>query len=433
MKKANKLFIKILHDPYIILLGFTLCALAYLFKKTSYFSNPNCLSLLDNEISISIACLSGTIAFLVLLPCRNSDRVKLLLVCCISEICYMFYRHQEHTLLGHLIYIGPSSLLVCVAASLYLVFTSHVNRALIVLDIVSLSLIMPVFLALQFECVNNPYVYDWILLKAELLTKIQICCLVTYLLRSNYALQVFMYIVYTYLPLWMMLAQIIAFKRKFVCSEENKNEENSNEFSKSEAPGIPALSYITAAIFGIVCYNYFPAVGPQAFLGNGLYPNGIIPSISPEDVRVISYPLEQSRNCMPSLHLTWILCAFFSIYNLQSTIYRLRWFVLSLLTLGSAFSVGCHWTTDFFVALPFTAFCLGLTWHRMPGWWRLLLISFGGMSTYGLMYILKHHIVWCVNNAFYYWLIILSIDIAAIVGVMYGLSNLQNKSKTLST
>ena len=177
-----------------------------------------------------------------------------------------------------------------------------------------------------------------------------------------------------------------------------------------------------------MCYTYYPAVGPQSFLGSELFPNGVLPYILPDDVRIVSFPLEQSRNCMPSLHLTWILCAFFSVYNLLRSRYVLLWLVLVLLTLGSAFSVGCHWTTDFFVALPFTAFCLGLIWHRLPKWRRLSLVSFGGLATYGMMFILKYHIAWCVKNAFCYYLLIFSIDVSAIVGIMYGLAYMRRDS-----
>ena len=411
MKKANKLFIKILHDPYIILLGFTLCALAYLFKKTSYFSNPNCLSLLDNEISISIACLSGTIAFLVLLPCRNSDRVKLLLVCCISEICYMFYRHQEHTLLGHLIYIGPSSLLVCVAASLYLVFTSHVNRALIVLDIVSLSLIMPVFLALQFECVNNPYVYDWILLKAELLTKIQICCLVTYLLRSNYALQVFMYIVYTYLPLWMMLAQISSFRRDYM----------DRVIPIMRSPGPPFLVFLAAAAVGAVCYSYLPAVGPAAFFGAKIFPYGTCPDVALSDVKAVVFINDAMRSCIPCLPLVFVLCAGFTVYNIQP-FWNRGWFVLAFFMAASSFSIGGHWAVDSLAALPITACCLGLTWYRVPGKIRWITAAGGGISSFLLLHLIKYDIAWCLDHAVLYWLWVISVNVLSVVGIKYMLN-----------
>lgn len=416
MKLKKELF----YEPYIyLLLASIISSLVLICFNTTVF-NLSSLERMSEDPYISVSCLSGSIAFLCLLPCDKRRRAILFSACLLAEICYIWYRLKVYTLLGHLIYIGPPSFLVCILFSFYCLRAADSKQTTLILNIFGLSLVMPFFSMLSNQYLNgqfnnDPYVYDWMLMKAEILTYIKPCFFITYYLRSNYLLQVFMYLIYSYLPLWMMIAQIIAFKRDHALDREQPKQ-------TIIAPGIPALSYIAVIIFGTLCYRYFPAVGPQNFLGSDLFPYGTLPYITHEDVRIISVPLEHSRNCMPSLHLTWILCAYFSIYNLLRAPLQFIWLLLSFLTLGSAYSVGCHWTADFFVALPFTAFCLGLTWYRLPNWWRVPTIIFGGLAAFGMMFILKHHIVWCTNNIFMYWSIILLTDILAVASIIYALS-----------
>ena len=108
--------------------------------------------------------------------------------------------------------MGPPSFALCILAAIYLACTDKDGIALRIIDIIGLALVMPVVSMFSFQFIKDPHVYDWMLLKAETLYLFQPCFLVTFSLRSSFALQAFMLLVYTYLPLWIMLAQIIVFK-----------------------------------------------------------------------------------------------------------------------------------------------------------------------------------------------------------------------------
>ena len=149
-----------------------------------------------------------------------------------------------------------------------------------------------------------------------------------------------------------------------------------------------------------MAYAYFPAVGTEVFCGDS-FPFGPAPD-SLSRLYASAFPAGYERNAMPSLHLTWILCAFFSVYNFGA-VYRSIWGVLVFLTLISAFSVGCHWMTDFIAALPFTCMIMGISCHRAERRLRIAAGFFGGLCSFGMMYMIKNCIQFIISHPALYF------------------------------
>ena len=115
---------------------------------------------------------------------------------------------------------------------------------------------------------------------------------------------------------------------------------------------------------------------------------------------------------MPSLHLAWILCAYFSVCRLKKC-YNYIGSLIVICVLISAFSVGKHWLTDFIVALPFTAMCLGIASGGALKKWRLWSIIAGGGCCFGLMSLYKYKIMWVMEHQIVYLFLVAVIDIAS--------------------
>ena len=406
----------LLHDKYILLLS-TIVSIIICFYAAHLY-NPLISSPIDNlqfyakDFTFTISCLSSTLACLILLPLSIRKRYLLAAVCIATELIVIIYNWHQYSLIWHLIYIGPFSYLICLITALTAAIcykNSCSQKCIICLEVLGLSMAMPTFYSIHNFSVTDPTIYDLMLMKADNIFNSQPSFIISGLLRSNNILLVFLRIVYVYLPLWMMLPQIIVFKA----------ETYGEDKSKMCSPGIPAITYIAVAVFGTICYHYYPAIGPMQLFGS-IFPYGIYPDITADNIHVIIDPVYNNapRNCMPSLHLTWILCALFSIYG-YSTLCKTIWQFLSVCTLGSAFCVGGHWANDFLVALPFTAFCLSLTWHRIKDVKRYVAVGCWGLITFGMMLVLKHFVVNIAAYINLYWALAVTVDIAALLHIKY--------------
>lgn len=415
------------NDAYLWISAAAICLLFGF--QAAHFCNADILSPAGNIARLmridplfTVACLSSALACIVLLPENSKQRYVLVFCCLFCEILYAFWCRDSYTLVGHIVFSGPISFLVCllvIAVFIVRCFSDDREKLPRILDIAGIALAMPAFYTLNDTRVNNPLVYDMMQYTADGLLGMQPSFIVTGFLRTHDYLNQLMVFIYYYLPLWMMIPQIICFRRG------NKSILVSNCY------GVPAVTYVIAAVLGTMCYRYFPAVGPAVFFGSNVFPYGLCPSMPIESVKAVEFPLfiqysvvkEVSqlaicRNCMPSLHLTYILCAFFYVCNVNRFL-NLVYFALSFLTLCSAFSVGGHWATDFLVAVPFVALCLGVTWNRTAKCLNYWLAAFGGLSTFGIMYLLKNHISICAAHAGVYLLGIFAVDFVSFAGVIY--------------
>jgi hypothetical protein len=94
---------------------------------------------------------------------------------------------------------------------------------------------------------------------------------------------------------------------------------------------------------------------------------------------------------MPSLHLAWILTAFWALRRFDSRI-RTVGGLLVFLTILSTFNVGHHYLIDLIIAVPFTLCCHGISTFSHPGRNQLRTISilYGGTATMAWLSIMRY-------------------------------------------
>jgi hypothetical protein len=131
-----------------------------------------------------------------------------------------------------------------------------------------------------------------------------------------------------------------------------------------------AVSAMTAFLItgpvGVVFYNFLPAVGPiHIFLSQ--FPWKPIPAEQVTRLLVEPIPVEGLRNCMPSLHMGWVLLAWW--YSRGLSVWE-RGIAMAFVvfTTFATMGTGEHYLIDLVVAFPFAVFlqglcALGLRWN----------------------------------------------------------------------
>jgi hypothetical protein len=134
---------------------------------------------------------------------------------------------------------------------------------------------------------------------------------------------------------------------------------------QSRQRALPALSaFLITAPIGIIFYNLFPALGPKYVYGERFpwYPLAIN-TIS--NLRLEPIALAGFRNALPSLHIAWVLLAWWysrglSVWERAIALIFVVFTVLA--TLGS----GEHYFVDLVVGCPFALFIYGLCAFGSP-------------------------------------------------------------------
>jgi len=148
-----------------------------------------------------------------------------------------------------------------------------------------------------------------------------------------------------------------------------------------------AVSAMTAFLItgpvGVVFYNFLPAVGPiHIFLSQ--FPWKPIPAEQVTRLLVEPIPVEGLRNCMPSLHMGWVLLAWW--YSRGLSVWE-RGIAMAFVvfTTFATMGTGEHYLIDLVVAFPFAVFlqglcALGLRWDDRT---RMTAVCYGLLLTFG--------------------------------------------------
>ena len=148
-----------------------------------------------------------------------------------------------------------------------------------------------------------------------------------------------------------------------------------------------AVSAMTAFLItgpvGVVFYNLLPAVGPiHVFLSE--FPWKPIPAGQVTRLLVEPIPVEGLRNCMPSLHMGWVLLAWW--YSRGLSVWE-RGIAMAFVvfTTFATMGTGEHYLIDLVVAFPFAVFlqglcALGLRWNDRT---RMTAVCYGLLLTFG--------------------------------------------------
>jgi hypothetical protein len=143
------------------------------------------------------------------------------------------------------------------------------------------------------------------------------------------------------------------------------------------------IAFLVTGPLGVVFYNLLPAVGPiHIFLGQ--FPWRPIPADQAMRLLVEPIPVAGLRNCMPSLHMAWVLLAWW--YSKGLSVWE-RGIAMAFVvfTIFSTMGTGEHYSIDLVVAFPFAVFlqglcALGLRWNERV---RITAVVYGLLLTLG--------------------------------------------------
>ncbi len=138
---------------------------------------------------------------------------------------------------------------------------------------------------------------------------------------------------------------------------------------------IPAMTaFLVTAPIGVIFYNLFPALGPTYIFGPRFPWNPLTIS---EAARLLLEPMPVAgyRNAMPSLHIAWVLLAWWFSRGLsvwERSIAMVFVVFTAFATLGS----GEHYFIDLVVGFPFALLVYGLCVFPL-GWTQERKVAFG--------------------------------------------------------
>src|SRR5215467_13731103 len=129
-----------------------------------------------------------------------------------------------------------------------------------------------------------------------------------------------------------------------------------------------SLSAMTAFLItgpvGIVFYNLLPAMGP-IYLFQDVFPWQHFSLAQVHRLLVEPIPLAGPRNAIPSLHMAWVLLAWWFARGL-SPWRRVLAALFVLFTILSTMGLGEHYFVDLVAALPFSLFIKSLCSFELP-------------------------------------------------------------------
>jgi hypothetical protein len=143
------------------------------------------------------------------------------------------------------------------------------------------------------------------------------------------------------------------------------------------------IAFLITGPVGVIFYNLLPAVGPiHIFLSR--FPWKPIPTEQVTRLLVEPIAVAGLRNCMPSLHMSWVLLAWW--YSRGLSVWE-RGIAMAFLvfTIFATLGTGEHYSIDLVVAFPFAVFlqglcALGLRWNDRA---RVTAVLYGLLMTLG--------------------------------------------------
>jgi hypothetical protein len=187
----------------------------------------------------------------------------------------------------------------------------------------------------------NPQVYDLFAYQVDGLAGFQPSFAVGALLERSPLLLSLAMLVYNELPLLLFLALFLSLDHP----ERTYNQVIS--------------SFAGMGLAGFLLYNLYPASGLVILFPEN-FPQGPAP---PWDGPPHLLELPGTRNCMPSLHMSWILCLTFAVFRMGRRV-RMAALVAVCFTVLSTLYLGHYWI-DLVAAFPLALSFQALTANRL--------------------------------------------------------------------
>jgi len=150
------------------------------------------------------------------------------------------------------------------------------------------------------------------------------------------------------------------------------------------------LAFLITGPVGVVFYNFFPAGGPRNLLPQA-FPFSALPIMDVPRILLEPVAIGGARNAMPSLHMAWVLLAWWYSRGL-SWIERCIVMAFVVLTAFATMGNGEHWFVDLLVAFPFALLIQAICAYSLP--WksdsRLAAFFFGLLGTISWLVILRY-------------------------------------------
>jgi hypothetical protein len=124
------------------------------------------------------------------------------------------------------------------------------------------------------------------------------------------------------------------------------------------------LAFLVTGPVGILFYNMLPACGPvHLFAGN--FPWHPLAIADAMRLKLEALPIQGARNAIPSLHMTWVLLAWWNSKGLARWIRAIA-MVFVVLTVMATLGTGEHYFIDLVVAFPFSLMIQALCSYTLP-------------------------------------------------------------------
>jgi len=132
--------------------------------------------------------------------------------------------------------------------------------------------------------------------------------------------------------------------------------------SKLASPAM--LAFLVTGPLGVLFYNMVPATGPVHIFGQD-FPWHPIPASQAMHLVLQTIPVKGARNAIPSLHMAWVLLAWWNSKRLARWIRAIA-LAFVILTVLATLGTGEHYFVDLVVAFPFALMVEALCLYPFP-------------------------------------------------------------------
>jgi hypothetical protein len=124
------------------------------------------------------------------------------------------------------------------------------------------------------------------------------------------------------------------------------------------------LAFLVTGPLGVVYYNMVPATGPVHIFGQN-FPWHPLSTAQAMHLVMETVPVKGARNAIPSLHMAWVLLAWWNSKGLSRWIRTIA-LAFVIFTVFATLGTGEHYFVDLVVAFPFALMVQALCLYPLP-------------------------------------------------------------------